>query len=136
MATIDPWRDVGIYLKANVGKDDLVFNIGGVPINYYTGFQLPVLGTDAVKFITTQFDAQKNVKDKRIWLVLSNPKYKREGDEALVWLKERASQRFEKKYLYDPDYKNKAKYFNKDFYEYRINVYLFEQSQDLRRPTA
>jgi len=133
MATIDPWRDVGIYLRDNVRKDDILFNVGGVPVNYYAGIQGPILGPKALEFI---INTVSNEKKQRIWLVLSNPKYKREGQQILAWIETKATQRFEKKFLHDPEFEKKAKYFKKDFYEYRINIYLFERLKDHRIPAA
>ncbi len=123
MAHVDPWREVGDYLKENVKQDDIAFNIGGIPINYYTGFNMPVLETNVIQVIREELQAKEN--PFRIWLIVSNPKYKKEGEDAIRWMNEHYSLISEKRYLRDPDYFRKAKLFKKDFLEYRIRVYLY-----------
>jgi len=127
MATIDPWREVGKYLKENVKKNDLFFNIGGVPINYYTGFEEPVLGTNSLATIVNQLQL-KEKSPKRIWVVVSNPLYKNDIEDVLQWMNDHYKLSTEKHYVFDPDYPKKIKLFKKDFLGYRIIIYLFESN--------
>jgi len=123
LANVDPWREVGMYLKENVIEEDIVFNIGGVPINYYTGFKIPILRENALEVLRE--DLQKK-KFKKVWLIVSNTKYKRQGEDAIKWMNEHYHLISEKRYLWDPDYTNKKKFFKKNFLEYRIKIYLYE----------
>jgi len=125
LAHVDPWREVGSYLKENVKNEDIVFNIGGVPINYYTGFNIPVLGENALQVIIKKLENNRN-KFKRIWGIVSNPKYKKEGEEAISWLNQHYRLISQKRYMKDMDYLRKARLFRKDFLEYRIKVYLYQ----------
>ncbi|MBI4689936.1 MAG: glycosyltransferase family 39 protein, partial [Nitrospirae bacterium] len=70
MANVDPWREVGNYLKENVKKHDMIFNIGGVPINYYTGFEIPILRDNALQCMKKELE-EKGKGSVRIWLIVS-----------------------------------------------------------------
>jgi uncharacterized membrane protein len=123
MAQVDPWREAGSFLKENVSRSDIVFNIGGVPINYYTGFNIPILGADTMEILKKEITGSPG---KRFWLILSNPEYKGQGEEAIKWMNEHYSMISEKRYFKDPDYARKGKLFRKEFLEYRIRVYLYQ----------
>ena len=62
----------------------------------------------------------------RVWLIVSNPAYKKEGEEVIQWMNEHYNIIAEKKYYKDSDHIIKAKYFKKQFLEYRIKVYLYK----------
>ena len=61
----------------------------------------------------------------RVWLIFSNPAYKKEGEEVIQWMNEHYNIITEKKYYKDSDYIRKTKYFKKEFLEYRIKVFLY-----------
>ena len=54
----------------------------------------------------------------RVWLIVSHPAYKKEGEEVIQWMNEHYNIITEKKYYKDSDYIRKTKYFKKDFLEY------------------
>jgi hypothetical protein len=126
MATVDPWREVGEYLQVSVMPSDVLFNIGGAPINFYTGFHEPVLGADSLKTIKNVL-VTRGKNFKRIWLVVSDPRFKNEGQDSINWMQANYGLKNEKRYVYDPDYLTKARFFRKDFVEYRIKVFLFDR---------
>ena len=125
LAHIDPWREVGSYLRENVKGDDIIFNIGGVPINHYTGFDIPVLGENAQRTIKSELERENSFK--RIWLVVSNTKYEEEGLDATSYLKQHYRLQHEKKYLEDKSYQLKQKLFKKEFFQHRIKIYQFSK---------
>ena len=125
LAHVDPWREVGHYLKENVKREDIIFNIGGVPINYYADYNIPVLETNALQVITEELQ-NKNNQFRRTWLIVSNPKYKKESEKVNRWMNERYSLISEKRYIKDPHYARKARLFKKDFLEHRIRIFLFK----------
>ena len=130
LSHIDSWREVGDYLKENVRTEDIIFNIGGVPINHYTGFELPVLEGNAMQVIKQELQ-NKAWQSGEIYLIVSNPKYKKEGEDAIKWMAEHYPLISEKKYVRDPDYVMKTRFFRKDFMEYRIRVYFYENQSVL-----
>ena len=82
MANVDPWREGGRYLSENFKKDDQVFEIGsGVPLKYYAGPNVPILG---VNMMTLK--KMKIHENGRVWLIVSNPAYKKEGEEVIQWM--------------------------------------------------
>lgn len=123
LASIDPWREVGTYLKENVQKNDIVFNIGGFPLRYYMGFNAAVLGKDALDVIKIEVNKKQF---NRIWLIASITEYKQAGEDAIRWMNEHYTLISEKKYYKDKDFAIKARWFKKEFMEYRIRVFLYE----------
>lgn len=124
MAHVDPWREVGHYLKENVKKNDIVFNVGGLPINHYSGLNIPVLEKNALPMIKESIQNNSN-NFISIWLIISNPAYKSEGEESVKWFSDQFSLISEKKFYGDVDYLKKGKLFNKNFLEHRIRVFHF-----------
>lgn len=122
LATVDPWREVGQYLKVNVKPDDVIINIGGVPVNYYTNFDMPLLGTNAFEEVNKLIIKKK---PEQIWMVVSNPLFKEEAGKVLDLMDKHYKKILEKNYFYDADWQTKSKYFKKDFLEYRIRIYKY-----------
>ncbi len=121
LANVDPWREVGKYLSENIKKDDQVINIGGTPLKYYAGLNVPILGANTM----VTLKQMKIHETGRVWLIVSNPAHKKKGEEAIQWMNKHYNIIAEKKYYKDPDYIRKTKYFKKQFLEYRIKVYLY-----------
>lgn len=123
LAFVDPSREVACYINDNFHAGDLVVNVGGSsPIKYYLSKQISNFHT-----ILTELDKIENdCSANRIWLIISNTKLKKQGDEAIKWMNEHYHLISEKRYYRDPNYAKKRKLFKKDFLEYRIKVYLYE----------
>ncbi|MBI4689217.1 MAG: hypothetical protein HY754_02955 [Nitrospirae bacterium] len=102
----------------------IIFNIGGVPINYYTGFEIPILRDNALQCMKKELE-EKGKGSVRIWLIVSDLVLKKEGEDSVKWMNEHYSLVTEKGYLRDPDYEKKTRLFKTDFMEYRIKIYLF-----------
>jgi len=118
LAHVDPFREVGEYLKTNVKEGDLFVNIGGsYSIRYYSN-NITESGLNFKEAL-----AQK--KYNRIWILIADTKFKDEGENAVKWLDEHYKRILEKKYYRDPDYAMKKRLFRKNFLEYRIKVYLY-----------
>ncbi len=121
---VDPWHQVGQYIKENVNKDDIVFNVGGVPLNYYSELDIPVLENDVVDVIRECL-SNRPAQSGRVCLVVSNPLFKQQGLEAVKWMSENYQLMSEQRFLRDADYRMKEKIFNKNFMEYRISVLFY-----------
>lgn len=123
MGSIDPWKEVGAFLKENVKSDEVLycFGLGTVPLKYY------------YKHPMTVFEMNKLLRDtdekkvKRVWLVFT---YQEEYEN---WLKARElfgknyTLILEKKWAQDPDFKLKKKFFRKNFLPYRVIAELYER---------
>lgn len=124
LATIDPWREVGNYLTDNVQPKDLLINIGSGPLNYYL---------NSPHFPTLEGEAFEELKEQtvikrwnNIWLVIGDPRLKVVSERVKIWLDSNYILHQEMRYLHDPEYLNKSKFFNKYFLEYRIVIYHYK----------
>ena len=128
LANVTPWREVGKYIKDNFHENDILINVGSGPsLSYYSGLDAPTLGLNAINKIK-EID---NIPSKNIWVVVSNPAYKEAADSVLIWMNKNYKLINEKKYFRDNDFDRKSKYFNKNFLEYRVKVYLFRKNDEL-----
>lgn len=128
MANIDPWREAGNYLKENVKQNDIIFNIGGgAPVSYYSGLDTPMIGSE----VTAKLKQIKGVEAENIWILVASPSYKKYGEEALSWMDKHYKKISEKRYLRDPDYARKSKFFKKKFLEYRIKIYQYKKNNSV-----
>ena len=121
LANVDPWREVGQYLKEKTQNEDYILSIGdNLPISYYSGLKIVDFEEEKIKGLE-----QLNDNGKNIWLIVSNPAYKEQAEDGIRWLSEHYNLISEKGYFYDPDFSKKARFFRKNFLEYRIKVYLY-----------
>ena len=121
LANTDPWHEVGQYLKENYQRGDFVMSIGdNLPVSYYSGLKIVDLGDEPVRKLM-----ELNESNKGIWLIVSNPAYKKQAEEGIRWMNGHYSLISEKSYFHDPDFIRKARFFRKDFLEYRVKVYHY-----------
>lgn len=126
LESVDPWREVGAYIREQAKPEDCVIAIGASrPLGYYlgsyAGFSQPIYGSD--------FEQSRQCMEgglgRRIWLVGADSGTKMLMQRAKSWLEARYTQLAEKRFFLDSDYQMKARLFKKDFLEYRISVYLY-----------
>jgi hypothetical protein len=144
LSHVDPLKEVGSYLKANVGKDDVVLNLGGGVgrvIGHYWGGEAEDLcgvgdsvSTPADGVTIWNFDDGRSAG--RVWAVVAFPALKRCSERWIKWLDGNYERQFEKRFGKDPDYEGKVKFFKKDFYEYRVTVYAYKLARDSTIPPA
>jgi len=126
LAQVDPWREVGNYIRGQARSGDCLVAIGsGRPLGYYTanfeGFARPIYGDqfrDSVKCI-------EGGAGRRVWVVGADSALQKVTEEARRWFDEHYVRLDEKKFYKDPDYQMKSKFFRKSFLDYRIKVYLY-----------
>jgi hypothetical protein len=68
---------------------------------------------------------------RRTWLVTGDSSLARVSNDAREWLGKRYELLAQSKFLRDPDYEMKAKFFNKEFLQYRIIVSLYGNVESL-----
>jgi uncharacterized membrane protein len=127
MMHVDPWREVGSYLKQKVQPGDKLFNVGGIPLNYYTSFNLPVIGKHAMDVENIIHKDLLGNKPRRLWLVISDPDYTEIVREAKKEIDQKYKLDYEKKYCRNENYALKKTLFKKSFNEYRIRVLLYSR---------
>lgn len=124
MAHADPWKAVGRYLEQNVRPNDIIVFVGKSSSLAYYYKAHPLWQLDDKAF----GDLKRHKlypKHASLWLLTSDPVQKQLADKVTGWFDGNYARQGEKRYQYDPDYKNKAKYLNKEFLEYRISVYQY-----------
>jgi uncharacterized membrane protein len=134
LGQIDPWRDAGRYLTERASKDDLIINIGGEPLGYYysgksSSYCYPQPFSASEETNVHEELMMKLVTKKRwanIWFLTNDPRYKALSERTKDWLDNNYILIGEKRYLRDPEYLTKARFFNKDFLEYRISIYHYK----------
>ena len=128
MAHVDPWREVGHFLKENESEDATVvgIGIGVVPLGHYYGGPIPGFSGEELVAKVRELD---EVGTGKIWLVYT---YREEYEN---WLKSRDILRknyrvlIEKKWGHDPDSELKKKFFKRNFSPYRIVAELYEREK-------
>lgn len=126
MASIDPWREVGAYLLEHARQGDCVMPIGSyAPLNYYTNGLAPFATPLASDFqgAAACLDAEPT---RRLWVVTADSTTVAQVAEVLRLLDARFVQAEVQRFLHDPSHREKARWFRKDFLEYRISVYRYE----------
>ncbi len=127
MGNVDPWRQIGTFLKENVGKNETLYclGLGIVPLRYY--YNDPILNLGDPKLVEKLQNLDKS-SVKRLWIIFT---YQEEYDN---WLKicgildgRGYKVILEEKWGEDPDYKLKRNFFKKNFLPYRIVVQLYER---------
>jgi hypothetical protein len=126
LAQVDPWREVGAYIRENAQPKDCLVAIGSSrPLGYYLGsyegFSKPIYGGD----FEQSRQCMEGGTGRRIWLVGADPAVKNLTDSARNWLETHYTRLDEKRFFRDSEYEMKAKLFKKEFLEYRISVYLY-----------
>jgi 4-amino-4-deoxy-L-arabinose transferase-like glycosyltransferase len=126
LAQVDPWREVGAYIRENAQPDDYLVAIGSWrPLGYYldgfAGFSKPICGTDFEDCVKLM----DQTNGHRLWVVGADPALKGETEHARSWFDEHYNRLGDKRFYRDPDYEMKRKLFRKQFLEYRIAVYLY-----------
>lgn len=126
LAQVDPWREVGAYIRGHAKPEDCVIAIGSSrPLGYYLdsykGFSQPIYNSD----FEQSRECLEGRAGRRVWLVGADPAVRTMAERAKSWLEARYTQLAEKRFFRDSDYQIKAKLFKKDFLEYRISVYLY-----------
>ena len=126
LAPVDPWREVGTYIRERAKPEDCVIAIGSFrPLGYYLdsykGFSQPIYSSD----FEGSRQCMESGSGRRIWLVGADPAVRSLTERAKSWLEAEFTPLAEKRFFRDSDYQMKAKLFKKDFLEYRISVYLY-----------
>ena len=132
LAQIDPWREAGNFLTGQLAKNDLVIVTGNSgPLNYYYSGNHEPFANSGDEAFEKLMDLTNNKKDDDIWFVVSDPRYKAVAERVKGWLDRNYILVEEKKYLHDPEYLTKSKFFNKDFFEYRISIYKYKPGKKI-----
>jgi uncharacterized membrane protein len=132
LATVDPWREVGQFLKSNVSNRDVILHIAlkpqiqTEPLSYYAGFRIPIRDADVLEILPHE---TQNGTIPRLWLIVSESSLQEVGRNAADWLAFHYASCTEQRYYHDPDYLIKKRFFRKDFSEYRIRIFRFENPQ-------
>ncbi len=126
LAHVDPWREVGAFIRENAQPEDCLMAIGSSrPIGYYLngfeGFSRPICVTDFEECGTCLDEGS----GRRLWVVAADPALKGETEKVRRWLDDHYVLLADKRFFLDSDYQMKSKLFKKDFLEYRISVFLY-----------
>lgn len=128
-ATIDPWREIGQYLKDNVKENDEIYvvGIGVVPLRYYYKELLEGYSGDD---LLNKMSGVRQSNIDRIWLIFA---YQEEYNNWLnardLLLKDYIVVK-EMKWIDDPDYELKRKLFKRDFSPHRVVAELYERKNN------
>lgn len=125
MATVDPWREVAKYLQEHIGDDPtskIIVNSSPSLTNYYLpryGLQNRLL-TDNVSFGTVDICTSNT-----LWLVVGNPVNTISGKQLRQDIMNQCGFTVVDtiRFLRDPKYMKKNKFFNKEFAEFRVEVF-------------
>ena len=130
MASIDPWREVGAYLLQHARPGDCVMPIGSyAPLNYYTNNLAP-FATPLASSVQEAAACLDVDPTRRLWVVTADSTTVDQVAKLLPLLDARFAQVEAQRFLHDPSHREKARWFRKNFLEYRISVYRYES-----RPT-
>lgn len=122
MSTVEPWREVAEFLSKNVLPEDKIIG-GSQSLRYY---YLPryslqnQIAVDIFQDIRVAGSLPKN-----LWLVVSNPA----STEVSLDIRNKLVHQYGyvlvdiKRFLRDQNYFNKQKFFNKNFAEYRVEIF-------------
>ncbi len=127
MGTVDPSREVAEYLSKAAAPDDAI--IGGT--QSFRMYYLPRLGLkNPIASSLQQFSQDHGALPSTVWLVVFNPVSTEKSKIMIRGLTEAGSyeQTGLRRFMRDPNYSRKQKYFRKDFAEYRIDVFKFQKS--------
>ncbi|MDD5129530.1 MAG: glycosyltransferase family 39 protein [Candidatus Omnitrophica bacterium] len=126
LGSVDPWREVGGYLKENVREKDALYclGLGVVPLRHYYNSSIPGFeGPGLIK----KLESLDKAGTKRIWLIFTYQEEYESWLKACAILSKDYTVISEKKWGADPDYKLKKRFFKKNFLPYRIIAQLYER---------
>lgn len=123
--TIEPWREIGQFLKEHVGSTDVVVTISAVPLRYYYKPEVPVFIDNIVDNSIRTIETGVQLGAKTIWLVAANPAFADDADRLIKWLDSQFEKASVTKFHHDPDYELKTRLFRRRFPEYRVIVYEY-----------
>ena len=123
MAHVDPWREVSYFLQQMVtGNDRILIKTSYSLDSYY----LPGRGLkDRIISDPSELNKTGYSLPANLWFVVNNPANTRLAEDIRRKLQAGYGYTIQnvKRFLRDPNYKNKQKYFRKDFSEYRIEIF-------------
>ena len=124
LAGITPWEKITYDIKNRSFGNDIILNVGNSPsLDYYISNDIIVYGNNLLNIVN-----KENILSKsNYWVVIANPAFKSISNDLINIFRNnnQYSLVFEKKYKRDNNYKIKRKFFNKDFSEYRAEIYYF-----------
>lgn len=126
LAHVDPWREVGVFIRENAQPEDCLVAIGSSrPIGHYLGgfegFSKPI----CVRNFEDCGKCLDKGNGRRLWVVAADPALKKVAEHARRWYDDHYVLLAEKRFYLDSDYQMKSNLFKKDFLEYRISVFLY-----------
>lgn len=122
MAHVDPWREVSDFLQQTTGNDRILIKTSYSLDSYYLpgrGLKNRII-SDPSQLNTPGYSLPDN-----LWFVVNNPASTRLGEDIRRELQVEHGYKIQnvKRFLRDPNYKIKQKYFRKDFAEFRIEIF-------------
>jgi uncharacterized membrane protein len=129
MGTVDPSREVAEYLSKAAAPDDAI--IGGT--QSFRRYYLMRLGLkNPIGSSLQQFSQDHGSLPPTVWLVVFNPISTKNSKIMIRMLTEDYGYHLAdiRRYLRDPNYLKKQKYFRKKFAEYRIEVFKYQKTNN------
>lgn len=129
MGTVDPSREVAEYLSKAAAPDDAI--IGGT--QSFRRYYLMRLGLkNPIGSSLQQFSQDHGSLPPTVWLVVFNPISTENSKIMIRMLTEDYGYHLAdiRRYLRDPNYLKKQKYFRKKFAEYRVEVFKYQKTNN------
>jgi uncharacterized membrane protein len=123
MAHVDPWREVSDTLQQTVTANDRILIKTSYSMDSY---YLPGRGLkDRIIADPSQLNKPGYSLPDNLWFVVNNPANTRLAEDIRRELQAGYGYKIQsvKRFLRDPNYKTKQKYFRKDFAEFRIELF-------------
>ena len=125
LASVDPWREVGTYLLKHARQGDCLLPIGSFsPVRYYTNGLAPFT-TPVAQDVTSAASCLDADRARQLWIVAADAATVTQAANVVAALDARFVRVDERRFLHDPDYRVKARWFRKSFLEYRVSVYAY-----------
>jgi len=123
MAHVDPWREVAGFLRARVNSNDKIIIKHS---NSLSSYYLPRYGfRDQILTDISELAKPDNPLPENLWLVVGNPGYTNLASSIREFLMHQYGYRPANvvRFVRDANYLNKKRFFNKEFAEYRVEVF-------------
>lgn len=124
LSGITPWKKIAYDIKSRSLENDIILNVGNSPsLDYYIANDIIIYGNN----LLNRVNEKKIISEHNYWIVIANPAYKSLADD-LINIFENNNQYslvFTNKYKRDNNYKMKREFFNKEFSEYRADIYYY-----------
>ena len=126
LSSVDPTREVAEYLSKSAASGDAI--IGGTQVLRLYYLPQRALKNPIAANLSKFFENTPNLPPA-VWLVVNNPISTDKGDAARGELTATFGYKLEetRRFLRDPNFARKQKYFKKPFAEYRIDVFKFHK---------